>query len=158
MLNDFDGVDACSPFARKIRAISGITAQWADRCVQTVVCQMDAPWHEGDLTLGFVGEGAPYAPVWLHLARIRYLRMEDFREEGPCFVDGIQLSVLPAARSDWPAEVRIHELRSWEGEWGEVDLECEMAWVKISGPWSLEAIAQIINVSVTPPELTSISA
>ncbi|MFK0254383.1 hypothetical protein [Streptomyces sp. NPDC090445] len=157
-MNGFDGADACSSFARKVRAISGITARWADHCVQTVVCQMDAPWHEGDLTLGFAAEDAPDTPVWLHLARIRYLRMEDFREAGPCFVDGIHVSVLPAARSDWPAEARIHELRGWEGKGGEVDLECEMAWVTISGPWSLEAIAQIINVSVTPPELPSISA
>lgn len=119
---------------------------------------MDDPWQEGDLTLGFVEEDKPYTPVWLHLARIRFLRMEDFREAGPCFIDGIQVSVLPAPRSDWPAEARMHALRGWEGKWGEVDLECEMAWVKIAGPWSLEAIAQIINVSVTPPELMNISA
>ncbi|MFD4117283.1 hypothetical protein ACFWSJ_28020 [Streptomyces niveus] len=158
MLNVFDGGGACSSFARKIQAISGITSGWADYSVQTVVCQMDAPWHEGDLTLGLVGEGRPYTPVWLHLARIRYLRMEDFRETGPSFIDGIQLSVLPAPRSDWPAEARIHGLRGWEGKGGEVDLECEMAWVTIAGPWSLEAIAQIVNVSVTPPELMNISA
>ncbi|MFJ9447907.1 hypothetical protein ACIRRH_39685 [Kitasatospora sp. NPDC101235] len=155
MLNGFDEADAGSSFARKINTISGITARWADYCIQAVVCQMDATWPEGDLTLGLVGEEGPYAaPVWLHLARIRYLRMEDFREMGPSFIDGIQVSLLPARRSDWPAEARMYALRSWKGKWGGADLECEMAWVKIAGPWSLEAIAQIINVSVTPPELT----
>ncbi|MFE2168710.1 hypothetical protein ACFXB3_27200 [Streptomyces sp. NPDC059447] len=158
MANGFDEVDAAGAFARKIRVISGITARWADHCVQTVVCRMDELWPEGDLTLGFVGEGAPYAPVWLHLARIRHLRMDDFREEGPSFVDDVGVSLLPASRSDWPAEARSHELRGWEGTWGQVDLECEMAWVRIAGPWSLEAIAQVIDVSVTPPELTDIPA
>ncbi|MFD8635345.1 hypothetical protein [Streptomyces sp. NPDC059533] len=158
MANGFDGADADGAFARKIRVIAGITARWADHCVQTVVCQTDELRQESDLTVGFVGEGEPYAPVWLHLARIRYLRMEDFQEEGPGFVDDVSVSLLPASRSDWPAEARVHELRGWEGTWGEVDLECEMAWVRIAGPRSLEAIAQVIDVSVTPPELTSIQA
>ncbi|MFI1439138.1 hypothetical protein [Streptomyces fructofermentans] len=158
MLQGFDEADAGSPFTRRVRAISDITARWADCCVQTVVvCPMDEPWHEGDLTLGFVEEGRPHAQMWLHLARIRYLRMEDVREELPSFIDGIQVSVLPALRSDWPDEARRHTLRGWEGDWGDVDLECEMAWVTIAGPWSLEAIAQVISVSVTPPELTGIS-
>ncbi|WP_030721683.1 hypothetical protein [Streptomyces sp. NRRL S-237] len=157
MLNEFDEADAFSSYARKIRAISDITARWADFCVQTVVCQMDATCPEGDLTLGFVEEGGPYSPVWLHLARIRYLRMEDLRETGPSLIDDIQVSLLPARRAGWPAEARIHTLRSWEGIWGQVDLECEMAWIRVSGPWSLEAIAQIITVSVTPSELTNTS-
>ncbi|MFC8825210.1 hypothetical protein ACFT9I_07600 [Streptomyces sp. NPDC057137] len=157
-MNVFDEGDACSSFARKIQVISRITAGWAGHSVHTVVCQMDAPSYEGDLTVGLVGEDEPYTPVWLHLARIRYLRMEDFQETGPSFIDGIQVSVLPAPRSDWPAEARIHALRGWEGKGGEADLECEMAWVAIAGPWNLEAIAQIINVSVTPPELTNMSA
>ncbi|SEE82121.1 hypothetical protein [Streptomyces sp. Ag109_O5-10] len=157
-MNDFDEVDAFSSYARKIRAISDITARWAGHYVQTVVCQMDTDWPEGDLTLGFVEEGTPYTPVWLHLARIRYLRMEDLRETGPCFIDGVHVSLLPARRSDWPAEARMHTLRSWEGKWGQADLECEMVWITISGPWSLEVIAQIVNVSLTPPELTTISA
>ncbi|WP_369224237.1 hypothetical protein AB5J52_26110 [Streptomyces sp. R39] len=157
-MNDFDEADAFSSYARKIQAISDITARWAGYSVQTVVCQMDATWPEGDLTLGFVAEDTPYTPVWLHLARIRYLRMEDLRETGPSFIDGVQVSLLPARRSGWPAEARMHTLRSWEGKWGQADLECEMVWITISGPWSLEAIAQIVNVSLTPPELTAISA
>lgn len=160
-MNEFNGVDevdAFSSYARKIQAISGITARWADHCIQTAVCQMDADRPEGDLTLGFVEEGRPYAPVWLHLARIRYLRMGDLQETGPCLVDGVDVSLLPARRSGWPAEARMHALRSWEGRWGEAGLECEMAWITISGPWSLEAIAQIVNVSVTPPELADIPA
>lgn len=157
-MNEIDAADALSPYARKIQAISGITARWAGYYVQTVVCQMDANWPEGDLVLGFVEEERPYAPVWLHLARIRYLRMDDLRETGPCFIDGVQVSLLPVQRSDWPAETRMHTLRSWEGKWGQVDLECEMVRIMISGPWSLEAIAQVINVSLTPPELTAISA
>ncbi|MGY5048786.1 hypothetical protein ACWDE0_24700 [Streptomyces sp. 900105755] len=114
-MNDFDEVDAFSSYARKIRAISDITARWAGHYVQTVVCQMDTDWPEGDLALGFVEEGTPYTPVWLHLAPIRYLRMEDLRETGPCFIDGVHVSLLPARRSDWPAEARMHTLRSWEG-------------------------------------------
>lgn len=119
---------------------------------------MDATSPEGNLTLGFAEEDRPYAPVWLHLARIRYLRMENLREMGPCFIDGVQVSLLPARRSDWPAEARMHTLRSWEGKWGQAGLECEMAWITIAGPWSLEVIVQIIDVSITPPELTTISA
>ncbi len=69
-----------------------------------------------------------------------------------------RVSALPAARSKWPAEARTHALRNWEGTWGAADLECEMAWVAIDGPWSLEGVAQIINVSVAPPELANIPA
>lgn len=28
-----------------------------------------------------------------------------------------------------------------------------MVWVEIDGPWSMEAIAQIIDVSIVPPQL-----
>ena len=58
--------------------------------------------------------------------------------------------MLPAQRSSWPPELREHQLRSWEGDWGAADLECEMVRVEIAGPWSMVAIAQIIDVSVTP--------
>ncbi|MGW0853944.1 hypothetical protein [Streptomyces sp. NPDC002690] len=155
--NGFES-DAFSVYARKIQVISDITARWAGYCVRTVVSQMGAAWPEGDLTLGFVEEGGSSAQVWLHLARIRHLRMEDLRETGPCFVDAVQVSLLPARRSDWPAEARGHELRSWEGAWGQAGLECEMVWISIFGPWSLEAIAQIVDLSVAPPELMPFSA
>lgn len=116
----------------------------------------------GDLFIELLDtrEGARYMPVWLHLARIRYPRMDDAEDAEGLWVDEVRVSWLPAKRLSWPTEVRRHQLRSWavEGEHGAADLECEMAMVEIVGPWNMEAIAQIIDVSVTPPELESVSS
>lgn len=151
---------AGSKFAHRVQAMSRITAGWAGYSIHTAMCQMSADWPKGDLAVGLVDSryGAAYMPVWLHLARIRYLRMDDAREAGTYFIDEMRISWLPAKRSTWPVDLRRHTLRSWEGNWGEPDLECEMAHVEMVGPWSLEAIAQIIHISITPPELESTSA
>jgi hypothetical protein len=139
--------------------MSRITAGWNGYSIHTAICQMGVDRPEGDLTVGLVGysEGSAYMPVWLHLARIRHLRMDDAREAVTSFIDEMRISWLPAERSMWPAGLRRHTLRSWEGNWGEADLECEMAHVEIGGMWSLEAIAQAIHISITPPELESTS-
>ena len=149
-----------STFARRVSAIAQISEQWAGCSLVTFVCQVGADRPAGDLFIGLLDtrEGARHTPVWLHLARIRYLRMDDAGDAEGLWVDEVRVSRLPAKRASWPTEVRRHSLRSWavEGEHGAADLECEMVMVEIVGPWSMEAIAQIIDVSVTPPELVSV--
>lgn len=80
-----------SRFARRVEAISRITAGWTGFFVQTVLCQMNADRPEGDLTIGLIDgrAGAPDMPVWLHLARIR--------------ADGPQIAVVQAAGPDYAA-------------------------------------------------------
>jgi len=151
-----------SDFARRVGAIAQITNGWAGFSLITFVCQVGADRPAGDLFIELLDtrQGARYMPVWLHLARIRHLRMDDAEDAGGLWVDEVRVSWLPTKRLSWPTEARRHQLRSWavEGEHGEADLECEMAMVEIVGPWSMEAIAQIIDVSVTPPELESVSS
>src|ERR1700761_5586074 len=148
-----------SEFSRRVAAIAQIAGGWAGYFVTTVMCQVGGDWPEGDLLLGLLDTraGVRYMPVWLHLASIRYLRMDDAREAEGLWADEIRVSWLPARRSSWTVETRPHKLRSWPGEGGAADLECEMARVEIVGPWNLEVIAQIIDVSVTPPELETLS-
>ncbi len=145
---------AGSRFAQHVQAIAEIATQWSDYSLQTAMCQMDADRPEGDLLIGLCSVYAATGelPVWLHLARIRYLNMEDAFGPGD-FIAEVKISFLPAERSAWPVEARAHELRSWDGEWGKADSEIEMVWVEIDGPWWMEAIAQIIDVSVVPPQL-----
>lgn len=146
---------ADSPFAQHVQAIAEIAAQWSDYSLQTVMCQMDGNPPEGDLLIGLCSHYAAsrHLPVWLHLARIRHLRMENAFDPGLDFVAEVKVSLLPAERSAWPPEARAHGLRSWDGAWGKADSEIEMVWVEIDGPWWMEAIAQIIDVAVVPPQL-----
>lgn len=148
-----------SRFARRVEAISRITAGWTGFFVQTVLCQMNADRPEGDLTIGLIDgrAGAPHMPVWLHLARIRYLRMDDIRETESTFIDDIRISWPPARQSSWPNDTRKYALRTWDGNRGEPGMAGEMARVEMVGPWSIEAIAQIIHISVTPPQLENVS-
>ena len=149
-----------SAFAERIRAIEQIVDKWADYSIITVVCQVGEERPEGYLLVELLDtrESARHASVWLHLGRIRYLQADDVQEAEGLWVDEIWASVLPAQRSSWPPELREHQLRSWEGDWGEADLECEMVRVEIAGPWSMVAIAQIIDVSITPPALEGLSS
>lgn len=151
-----------SDFARRVGAIAQITDKWVGCSLITFMCQVGADRPAGDLFIGLLDthEGSRHLPVWLHLAQIRHLRMDDAEDAEGLWVDEVRVSWLPAERSSWPTEVRRHQLRSWavEGEHGEAHLECEMAMVEIVGPWNMEAIAQIIDVSVTPPELESVSS
>lgn len=147
-----------SEFARRVAAIAQITSEWADYWLATVMCQVGAEWPEGELLVGLQGNDGRYMPSWLHLARIRYLRMDDAHEIDALWVDEVRVSWLPAKRSSWPVKACLHQLRSWlPEESGRADLECEMAMVEIIGPWSMEAIAQIIDVSVRPPELENVA-
>lgn len=148
-----------SDFARRVGVIAQIANEWADYSLTTVMCQVGVEWPEGDLLVGLLGKDDRYMPVWLHLARIRYLRMDDAHDIEALWVDKVRVSWLPAKRSSWPTEVRRHRLRAWgTDERGRADRECEMAMVEIVGPWSMEAIVQIIDVSVRPPGLESVSS
>lgn len=148
-----------SEFSRRVAAIAQIAGGWVGYFVTTVMCRMDGDWPEGDLLLGLLdtSAGVRYMPVWLHLADIRYLCMDDAREAEGRWADEIRVSWLQARRS-WTVETRPRKLRSWPGEGGTADLECEMARVEIVGPWNMEVIAQIIDISVTPPELENVSS
>lgn len=92
---------ADSPFAQRVQGIAEIAAQWSDYSLQTVMRQMDANRPEGDLLIGLcsVYTASRHLPVWLHLARIRHLRMEDAFDPGLDFVAEVKISFLPADRS-----------------------------------------------------------
>ena len=118
-------------FSRRVAAIGQIAGGWVDYYITTVMCQVGGDWPEGDLLVGLVNTRADgrYIPVWLHLANIRSLWMDDAHEAAGRWVDEIRVSWLPASRSSWTAETRWHRLRSWPGEGGAADHECEMARV-----------------------------
>jgi hypothetical protein len=131
--------------ARRVEVIAQIVASWSGYFVRSLSCHMEDQPSDGELTVR-LSDSRPDTPVSLHLARIWYLKADGLSEEiRTSFVDEIRVTWLAANQALWPEQAR-HLV-------GDFATLPELVWVEMIGPWTFEAIAQIIDITTTPPEL-----
>ncbi|KDN88070.1 hypothetical protein [Kitasatospora cheerisanensis] len=125
--------------ANAARALESCTGYSVDRIV----------WDESgadrkDKTLDvFLREGPHRPDVLISLSGLHSVRPLD-PEVAPVFVDGISLIHLPQLPSPWPAEA--------VGRLDRSDQLPELAWLRITGPARIDAVASIVTVYQAPSD------